>query len=145
MKLIRLATVYLQPIPAEFTPLSMQIGNVRVNILAASPTDNFYRLLVAAELALESPVIVNEIGIVEIPEDIRIETEKAVEHYANIISVRDGLGRTIKSPMLSIALNTETEEERKLLSPAIAVKTSAASIIGVKPKIDLAPDQLTHA
>jgi hypothetical protein len=146
MKLIRLATIDLTPIPDDFTSLSMRIGDITIDILATGPTkENSFRLVVFAKQNLEFRLNVNELHEVEIPEENRVKAEKAIEYFANVISIREGSGRSLQSPMISIALECETDEERTLLSVATSIKSSSASLIGVKPKIGLSPAELADA
>lgn len=145
MKLIRLATLYLHPFPEGFVPFGLRFQRVDVRILQAARLPDALRLLLVGEQELDTSLSISAEGIVSVPTDLRIAAEKVLEHFAHIISIREGSRWELRSPALCIALIPKTSEESESLASAIEVESSMESLGGVKAKINLTAESLSAA
>jgi len=145
MKLLRLATLYLRPIPDEFSPIAMKVHDCNVTIFSGVQFPDMLRLVLVSELTLTIPLVVNSSGQITVPEEPRKNAERAIEEFAHILSIRDGSSWELKSPSLGVAFEPESDAERSLLSSAKSVNTINEALGGVKPHIDLDAIELGKA
>jgi hypothetical protein len=145
MKLLRLATLYLRPIPDEFKPIAMKVHDCNVTVFAGMQFPDVLRLVLVGELALTAPLVVGPQGQITVPEEPRKKAERAIEEFAHILSIRDGSAWELKSPSLAVAFEPESDEERELLSPAKSLNSINEALGGVKPRIELEAVELGNA
>jgi hypothetical protein len=96
----------------------MSIGPVLVQthpIGKQAPEPGRKRLLVHAELSLESFPVTDESGFVVIPDEPRMQCEAAIEVAASLVSIMCMCKRSISSPMPWVAFAPDTEEELRRL------------------------------
>ena len=115
MKLIRLATIYFEPIPQDWKHWELTLDGVNVSKIRTRELDQQkLQVFVMAQVNLnEKPPVTD--GIIQIPEEPRKQAEKAIETLANYISVSEMSKRTILSPNPCIAFLPEDSNTRAWL------------------------------
>ena len=142
MKLLRLATLYLDPKPENYSDWIMESDRVTIrtkSIGKSTPVEKGMRSLIEAEIELsEFPKIDGE-GFLMIPEDERKECEMAIETAGNIISVFARCKRTISSPHPPVALIPEDKETRERLDSTEGIRYRPQGLRGLHYEIN--PDE----
>lgn len=139
MRLLRLATIYLDPAEEEWEKFAGTFGSVEFGTIAAWTVEGRTRMLVAAEVALDAfPEVIGD-DLVVVPEEARKEAETALETAANLIAVSTGGHRSISSPMPHVAFRAESEDERGWLESKAGLAASGAgqAVVGSAFRIDL--------
>ena len=116
MKLIRLATIYFNPVPEGWRSWSLTFGPVEVQTMGSWDLDGRLRLLVFAQVGLAEPLKLTHDSLVVIPEEPRKLAEQAIETTANLISVFEQCKRSISSPGPYVALLPENPESEAWLN-----------------------------
>jgi hypothetical protein len=116
MKLIRLATIYFDPILEDWRSWSLKFGPVEVQTMGSWELEKKLRLLVFAQVDLPQQLELTKDRLVIIPEEPRKLAEQAIEAAANIISVFEQVKRSISSPGPYIALLPEDSKSQEWLN-----------------------------
>jgi hypothetical protein len=116
MKLIRLATIYFDPLLDDWRSWSLTFGPVEVQTMGSWELEGKLRLLVFAQVDLPQQLELTTNGLVIIPEEPRKLAEQAIEAAANIISVFEQCKRSIASPDPYVALLPEDSESQAWLN-----------------------------
>lgn len=117
MKLIRLATLYFDPIPKDWLHWELNLDGVKVQKIRMQELADQGKLqvFVMAEVVLNDKIQVTGDNSILIPEEPRKQAEKAIETLANYISVSEMSRRTILSPNPCVAFIPEDPSIRKWL------------------------------
>ena len=113
--LLRLVSVTFAPPPASGEKFSGDVDGVWVMTLASHSDEQRLQVLFAAELNLPYRPKVTKENLVVVPEAERVRLERALETFANTLSVLEECSRSIASPFPSVAFRTETAEGRAWL------------------------------
>ena len=136
MRLLRLATIYVPHLPAEWRSRGIRLGSVDLSPIGSWDLDESVRLLVVASVPLsELPHVAG--GIVEVPEKPRRYAEAAIRAYANTIATLERTSRRIASPSPYVAFEPETDDENAWLQPKNGIHAGFRGIPKARPVIPL--------
>jgi hypothetical protein len=144
MRLLRLATIYIDPADEEWEKFTGTFGDVGFGTIGAWTVKGRTRMLVAAEVALDALPEVTGDDEVVVPEEKRREAETALESAANLIAVSTGGHRSISSPMPHVAFRAESETEQAWLTSKAGFAESGErqAVTGSAFRIDLDEDAI---
>lgn len=135
IKLIRLATLYFEPIPKNWRSWKLNTGIATVETMGSWELEQKLRILVFAALGLaKQPDLTPEQGII-VPSEPRRELERSIESAANLISVFESCKRSISSPSPYIAFLPEDDESREWLCHTSGIVFGMQTIPFIQPKI----------
>jgi hypothetical protein len=116
MKLVRYATVYLEPSPArEIAEVALTVNNACVHIRPAGTQVDRTILVLKAGVELDERPSLAPDNTVLIPRRARQHAEAAIETAANILAVTDHCRRKIFSPYPFVALVSTLDEDLRWL------------------------------
>jgi len=107
---------------ASWREFSTARAGARVRVMQAIDDANGLALFVGADVQLSELPQADQDGLVEVPEDPRRLTEKAIDAAANVLSVATGHARSVTSQNLPVAFYPETDNERDFLRANTGVK-----------------------
>lgn len=120
--LIRLVLLELHPAPAQANHFSGEVGKVRLETLGSAKEGEDLSMLLAGEYGLLNRPKLDAEGQVVIPTVTRKRIEAVLETVANLLSVFEGISRSISSPIPCVALKPETDDAREWLAKAKGIK-----------------------
>lgn len=97
------------------------------------------RVLLAAEVAIESEIELTNAGEIIIPEEPRRKAERSIELLANLMAILESCKRQVFSPLISVALISDSGQDRQFLEKARGIhssRVSSRSFDGIKPRFD---------
>jgi len=124
MKLLRLAAVYFDTLDPSHEALTLNLDGVSVTPMPvgnAPPTPK-RRILAVAVLSLKKLPIIGSDSLLDVPEAERKACERAIEAYANTISVASRTSRSISSPSPCVAFVAEDDAEKVYLQGASGIR-----------------------
>jgi len=139
MRLLRLATIYLDP-PSEPPIKGVELGSVRVSTLLSRELNGKLQLLVVAALPLQEKPFVTPEGVVLVPDLPRRQAESAIKAYADLIAVTCRSRRSISSPSPYIAFEPEADDERIWLESAESLEAGFSGKPGARPHVSITQD-----
>jgi hypothetical protein len=136
MKLVRYATVYLQPSPArELQIADLNVDTVEVHLSPAGKDAHQTRFLIEAAVVLSERPEVADDGTIIVPTEPRRKAEDAIETTANLLAVTDHCRRSISSPYPFVALFSTLEADLEWLETTKGFQGSLLSIPGTKQTV----------
>jgi len=145
MRLIRLATIYVDPAPINWEDLRLKFGRAKVLVQKAireNESMNSFRLLARAFIDLRSYPEITEDHRIVVPENERKAAELAIEAIADLISVAGRCKRSICSPAPTIILQAVNEEEKEWLERSKGMISNRGSINDTHFNIKITPEVL---
>lgn len=139
MKFHRLAILYFEPPPRGWDSFEIKIGDVvarTVPIAKAPALKNRTRILLKAEIRLETMPTLDTEHYILVPELERRRCEEVIEHIANIIAVTCACRRSICSATPSAGFVAESEDERLFLGKSSGVLAQQRSISGASYQME---------
>jgi len=139
MKLLRLATIYFEPIPEKWRSWKLGTGEATVETMGSWEVGSKLRLLVHATIGLaHEPDLTPEQGII-VPSEPRKELEISIESAANLIAVLESCKRSISSPSPYVAFLPEDDKSREWLHRTKGIIYNMQSIPFIQSRIK--PDE----
>lgn len=145
LKLLRLATLHLNPVPEGWRDWEIRLGSALVRTLSAWEIDEHLHLLVVAEVDLADLPGMSDDGFVVIPELPRRQAETAIETSANIIAICERCRRSISSPTPSIAFLPDNQEVLEWLDATNGIVQGGHRVTAIEPRVVLAEGGMTEA
>ncbi len=100
---------------ATWREFSLVRADARVRVTEAVDNDSGLALLVGADVRLGEVPMADKDGLVEMPDEPRRLTEKAIDAAANLLSVATGHARSVTSRNLPVAFYAENDADREFL------------------------------
>ena len=132
MKLLRLATIYLNPTPRTFRSWSIKFGEVEVETKGTYEIEGETRLLVVAKVDVDADLELTNDGYLVIPGKERIRAEVAIEAAANLVAVVERCKRRISSPTPCIALLPDNKKMFEWLQNTKGMKLQICSVTNMR-------------
>lgn len=140
---VEIASVLPKP-DATWRDFSLERAGARVRVTEAVDDGKGLALLVAADVALSELPQAGQDGLVEVPDQPRRLTEKAIDAAANVLSVASGHARSVTSRNLPVAFYPESEEDRTFLGGHTGIKGIDRGVSFGRMSIVVAPEALTE-
>jgi len=139
MRLLRLATVYLEP-PSDPPIKGVKLESAQVSTLLSRELNGKLQLIVVAALSLQEKPFVTPERVVLVPDSPRQQAEFAIKAYADLIAVASRARRHIASPSPYVAFERETDDDWSWLEGAETLKAGFSARPGARPHISITQD-----
>lgn len=139
MKFARLVTVQLTPAAAGHIPFTLEGGNTHlaeIPLKVNQGKDRTSQMLVGATTTLSVVPVPDEAGYIRVPEIERRECETVIEYYANLVSIRHRVARTLSSPEPPALLIAEDQAERDILASLAGIKVNSTRRMHPIPRFE---------
>jgi hypothetical protein len=132
MKLLRFALLTFDPPPENWREWRLRADGARIQTEWARELEaDKLSVLVIAETDLSERPVVNEDGLVIIPEGPLKRAEAMIETSANLVAVSERCKRSISSPVPAVAFLPEDEATRAWLDGTSGIFRSGSGIVSV--------------
>jgi hypothetical protein len=129
MILVRLALITARQIPDRWRETRMEIDGMRLTPADCAEREREQSLMVYGELGLKHRPKITETQLIMIPKPERSKLEGALERYANVLAVSEGMKRKMSSPSPCVALVSEDDGDRQLLASASGILREGDSAV----------------
>ena len=128
---------------ATWREFSLVRGGARVRVTEAVDDGNGLALFVGADVPLSELPQADRDGLVEVPDEPRRLTEKAIDAAANLLSVATGHTRSVTSRNLPVAFYAENDDDRGFLRAQTAIKSIDRGVSFSRMSVFVTADELT--
>ena len=140
MKFVRIVQIEFSEPTLEPQSRSFEIDGVAITVRPRDPDEaEILRLLVAAEVPLDTRPDVDGDGKIVITENVARQAEKAIELIADLLAVTTFSARKISSAVPTAGFSSLTMEDRQWLARSSGLR-QMPSRLGLSP----APVEITH-
>lgn len=129
MILVRLALITARQIPDRWRETGMEIDGMRMTPAGCAEREKEQSLMVYGEVGLNHKPKITGTQLVVIPKPERSKLEGALERYANVLAVSEGMKRKISSPSPCVALVPEDDGDMQLLASASGILREGNSAV----------------
>jgi hypothetical protein len=116
VKLLRLVVVRLSPKQEQWERFRATDGHISLGTVASLSADNETKLLMCADILLETLPPVSGGGFVQVPPDARVALEESLERIVDLIALAGQARRHTSSPVPHVLLLPECDSERVWLA-----------------------------
>jgi hypothetical protein len=132
MKLLRFALLTFDASPENWREWTLRTDGARIQTEWARELEaGKLSVFVIAETNLSERPVVNEDGLVIVPEGPLKRAESLIETSANLVAVSERCTRSISSPIPAVAFLPEDEETRAWLDDTNGIFMSGSGIVSV--------------
>jgi len=144
MQLIRLAFISFEKDFEKWEKLTFKAGDVLLGTFPGFDSKKHKKLLMVATVKLDCSPIIDDSGLIIVPEEKRKLLESHIEMIANLISISEKTSRKISSPMPSIAFVIESKGEEEWLKAAKGVYYQDPVFISTESDLSLNLDEFVN-